>query len=235
MIRRGARGPRGPQVFFLLGIFCLIYLLRNDERGPAGWFAIPGADTVMSPSLPRRGNWLTRLIGRLAYKLTGWQIEGRLPDEPKLVIAGAPHTSHWDAVVALGFFTLTGLKCRWMVKEEVFMFPISGIVRWLGAWPVNREDPGELVPEMIDEMKRNNKFVLVITPEGARRKVKRWKTGFYRIALEAGAPITLAYADFARRVVGFGPTVRPNGDMETQIEEMQAYFKGITARNPHWA
>ncbi len=69
----------------------------------------------MSPTLPRRGNWLTRLFGRLAFRLTGWRIEGRLPDVPKLVIAGAPHPFHWDAVVALGFFTLTGLKCRWMV------------------------------------------------------------------------------------------------------------------------
>ena len=189
----------------------------------------------MSPTLPRRGNWLTRLFGRLAYRLSGWRIEGRLPDVPKLVIAGALHTSHWDAVVALGFFTLTGLKCRWMVKEEGFIFPISGLIRRLGAMPVNCHAPGELVRELIKEMNRSEKFVLVITPEGARRKVELWKTGFYRIALATGAPITLAYADYARRVVGFGPTYQPNGAMETQIEEMRAYFKGITARNPKWA
>ena len=115
------------------------------------------------------------------------------------------------------------------------MFPISGIIRWSGALPVNRYDPGELVQELSDEINRSEKFVLVITPEGARRKVGRWKTGFYRNALATGAPITLAYADFARRVVGFGPTYQPNGEMEMQIEEMRAYFEGITARNPEWA
>jgi 1-acyl-sn-glycerol-3-phosphate acyltransferase len=235
MIRRGARGPRGAPVFFLLGICYLLVLYQFERRGPSRWLAIPGADMVMSPSMPRRGNWLTRLIGRLAYKLTGWSIEGRLPNVPKLVMAGAPHTCHGDVVVALGFFTLAGLKCRWMVKEEVFMFPISGIIRWLGALPVNRHDPGELVQELSDEINRSEKFVLVITPEGARRKVGRWKTGFYRIALATGAPITLAYADVARRVVSFGPTYQPNGEMEMQIEEMRAYFEGITARNPAWA
>ncbi len=114
----------------------------------------------------------------------------------------------------------------------MFFFPISGLIRWLGALPVNRHAPGALVRELIKEMNRSEKFVLVITPERARRKVERWKTGFYRIALATGAPITLAYA---RRVVGLGPTYQPNGEMETQIEEMQAYFKGITARNPKWA
>lgn len=108
-------------------------------------------------------------------------------------------------------------------------------MRWLGGVPVNRELPGELVQQIIDEMNRNEKFVLVITPEGTRWKVARWKTGFYRIALATGTPITLVYADFARRVVGIGPTYRPTGDIETQIEEMRAFYRGITARNPDWA
>ena len=189
----------------------------------------------MSPFLPRRGNGLTRLLGRLSFKITGWRIEGRLPDVPKLVIVGAPHTSYWDAAVALGFFALTGLDCRWMVKEDVFVFPLGALLRWLGALPVNRQDPGNLVQQLIDEIDRSEKFVLVIAPEGSRKRVERWKTGFYRVALATGAPITLAYADYARRVVGFGPTYQPNGEMETQIEEMRAYFKGITARNPKWA
>ena len=84
-------------------------------------------------------------------------------------------------------------------------------------------------------MNRSEKFVLVITPEGTRKKVKRWKTGFYRIALATGTPITLAYADFGQRVAGIGPTIRPTGDVETQIEEMRAFYREITARNPEWA
>ena len=246
MIRRGMRS----EIFLLFGIFFLFVLFRLNRRklvsswpsahlwgglGQERLFNIPGADRVLSPSLPRRGNWLARAVGRLSYKLTGWRVEGQLPDVPKLVLVGAPHTSYWDAPLAIGFFFATGLDCRWMAKKEAFKQPLGGLIRRMGAIPVNRQDPGNLVQQVIDEMNRSEKFVLIITPEGSRTKVERWKTGFYRIALATGTPITLVYADFARRVVGVGPTYRPTGDIETQIEEMRAFYRGITARNPDWA
>lgn len=245
MIRKGMRSD----VFFLLGIFFVLVLFRREKRklvspspsvGEWGWlgpeplFDTSSADRVLSPSLPRRGKWLTRAFGRLLYKLCGWRIEGQLPDVPKLVIIGAPHTSIWDAPLAVAFFLATGLDCRWMIKKEACDHPLGGLMRWMGAIPVNRQEPGELVQQVIDEMNRNEKFVLVITPEGTRKKVERWKTGFYRIALAAGTPITLAYADFGHKVVGIGPTFQPTGEQDAQIEEMRAFFGGITARNPEW-
>ncbi len=196
---------------------------------------IPGADTVLSPSLPRRGNWLTRFCGRLSFKLSGWRIEGQFPDLPKLVVVSAPHTSRWDAVLVMGFFLVTGLDGRWMAKRESFNHPLGGLMRWMGGVPVNREAPGNLVQRISDEMNRNEKFVLIITPEGTRQKVPRWKTGFYRIAVATNTPITLAYADFARQVVGIGPTYEPTGAIEAQIEEMQAFCRGITPRHPERA
>ena len=246
MIRRGMRS----EIFLLFGIIFLFVLFRLNRRKPVssspdaqGWgglgqerlFNVPGADGVMPPSLPRRGNWLTRAIGRLLYTLVGWRIEGQLPDVPKLVIIGAPHTSHWDAVLAVGFFLATGLDCRWMVKREACDHALGGLMRWMGAMPVNRQEPGDLAQQVIDEMNRSEKFVLVLTPEGTRHKVERWKTGFYRIALGSGTPITLGYADFERRVAGIGPTLRPSGDMEAEIEEMRAYYRGVPAGKPEWA
>jgi 1-acyl-sn-glycerol-3-phosphate acyltransferase len=200
--------------------------------GPEPFFDLSSVDMVLSPSLPRRGNWLTRTLGRLVLRLLGWRIEGQLPDVPKLVIIGAPHTSHWDAVLAIGFFLATGLDCRWMIKREACDHPLRGLMLWMGALPVNRQAPGSLVQDVIDEMNRHERFALVIAPEGTRHKVERWKTGFYRIALAAGTPITLAYLDFGLRVVGIGPTFQPTGEQEAQIEEMQAFFRAITACNP---
>ena len=246
MIRKGMRSD----VLFFLGVFFVLVFLRREKKklvaptpsvgewgwlGPEPFFDTPSADRVMAPSLPRRGNWLTRTFGRFVLRLLGWRIEGQLPNVPKLVIIGAPHTSHWDAILAVAFFLATGLDCRWMVKREACDHPLGGLMRWIGALPVNRQAPGGLVQQVVDEVNRSEKFVLVLTPEGTRKKVERWKTGFYRIALATGTPITLAYADFAHKVVGIGPTLRPSGDMETQIEEMRAYFRGITAGNPKWA
>lgn len=246
MIRKGMRSA----VLFLLAVLLLLVLFSRRKRAPAspspsmgerGWpgskplFDMPGADTVLSPSLPRRGNRLTRACGRLLYTLLGWRIEGQFPDAPKLIVVGAPHTSYWDTLLAIGFFLATGLDCRWMVTRKARKYPWGGFMRWMGAIFVNREDPGNIVQHVIDEMNRSGKFVLVITPEGALKKVDQWKTGFHRIALATGTPITLAYADFGSQVVGIGPTYQPSEEMETQIEEMRAFYRGITARNPEWA
>lgn len=174
-------------------------------------------------------------MGRLLFKIGGWQIEGRLPDVPKLVVAGGPHTSSWDAILAIAFLLATGLDFRWMAKKEAFAHPLGGFMRWLGGVPVDRQAPKDLVQQMIDEMNRNEKFVLVITPEGTRKKVERWKTGFYRIALGAGVPIAIAYADFPRRVIGIGPVIQPSGDVDGQIAEMRAFLRTITPRHPERA
>lgn len=211
---------------------------------------IPGLDTFLPSSLPRRGNGLTRFLGRLLLKLLGrvsvkhagmlktkggWHIEGYLPNIPKLVVVGAPHTSQWDGVLAIAIFLASGLDCRWMAKKEAFQHPLGGVMRWLGGIPVDREAPQDLVQQMIDEMNRHEKCVLVITPEGTRKKVERWKTGFYRIALATGTPIALGYLDYARQVVGIGLVFEPTGQMEGQIEEMQAFFRTITPRHPERA
>lgn len=235
MIRRGAAVLKSKSGLLLLGILLLLCFIRADKSSLSRLLEIPGAKTAMSPSLPRRGNAFTQLIGRLLFTLLGWRIEGQLPDVPKLVIVGAPHTSIWDAALAVGFFFITGLDCRWMVKKEACEHPLGGLMRWLGAIPVNRQAPGDLVRQVIDEVNRSQKFVIVLTPEGTRKKVARWKTGFYRIALAAGLPVTLAYADFSRQVVGFGPTYHLNGEMEKQIEEMRAYYRNIPGKNPEWA
>lgn len=149
-----------------------------------------------------------------------------------MVIVGAPHTSNWEGVLAVLYLFATGLDFKWMVKDDVFVPWAAPFLRWLGAVPVDRKSPGGVVPQAVQEFQKREHFLLVIAPEGTRKKVERWKTGFYRIALGAGVPLVLAYADYAKREVGIGPVLYPSGDLEADLATILKFYAGITPRHP---
>jgi len=193
----------------------------------------PQRDFVFPDSLPRRGNAFSRWLGRTFLRLSGWRYQLDFPDVPKLVIAGAPHTSNWDAVWAIAFILATGLDIRFMAKAEAFSSWGGWFMRAVGGIPVNRESPVGLVDQMVAEFHNRDKFVLVLAPEGTRKKVDRWKNGFYRIAQAADVPIVLGYLDYSKRIVGIGPTFPATGDMEADIAAMRSYLEGhVAPRHP---
>ncbi len=183
-------------------------------------------------ALPRRGNWLTRSLARGLLRLAGWTAAGQLPNLPKFVIVGGPHTSNWDGVLAVLYLFATGLDFKWMVKSDIFVPIAAPILRWMGGVPVDRKSPVGIVEQAVEQFTSRPQFLLAITPEGTRRRVERWKTGFYRIALGAGVPIVLVYADFAKREVGIGPVVYPSGDLEGDLKTMIDFFATVTPRHP---
>jgi 1-acyl-sn-glycerol-3-phosphate acyltransferase len=188
--------------------------------------------TIGGNAIPRRGSWFSRNFAALILKLAGWRPQGQWPDLPKFLIVGAPHTSNWDGLLAVLYLLASGLDIHWMAKREVFDNPFRGILRWLGGIPVDRQAPQGIVEQIVERFNALEKFVVVITPEGTRKRVEKWKTGFYRIALGANVPIVLAYADYAKRVIGIGPTIIPSGDLEADLARIQSFFKTITPRHP---
>jgi 1-acyl-sn-glycerol-3-phosphate acyltransferase len=86
---------------------------------------------------------------------------------------------------------------------------------------------------MAEAFRTNERFMLVITPEGTRSKVSEWKTGFYHIAKEAGVPIVTGYVDSVTRTCGIGPTYIPTEDMEADLQDIKAFFVGKVGIRPH--
>ena len=56
-------------------------------------------------------------------RLLGWRVEGKLPDLPKYILIGAPHTSNWDFVLFLGIVFTLRANVKFMGKAELFRFP----------------------------------------------------------------------------------------------------------------
>ncbi len=182
--------------------------------------------------VPRRGNALTRGLADVGLRLAGWTFEGELPERSKMVIVAAPHTSNWDFVIGMtGAFAL-GLELHWMGKHTLFRPPLGGIMRWLGGLAIDRRAAHGVVEQVAEEFAEREGLLLVVTPEGTRSKVARWKTGFWHIARTAGVPILLGGLDYGRKRLILGPLLEPGDSLERDLETIQAHYRGMTPRHP---
>lgn len=187
----------------------------------------PGAPTDMAPlgdAIPRRGNWLTAAIGGTVLAVLGWRVTGGFPNVPRMVMIGAPHTSNWDFVVALAAAFRLRLGFSWVGKHLLFRRPFDAFFRWLGGVPVDRRASHGFVGQMVDVFAARPQFLLAIAPEGTRKRVERWKTGFYHIARGAGVPIVLVSFDTARKVIHVGPSFDATGDLDADLRRILAIY-----------
>ena len=173
-----------------------------------------------------------RYLFRIFIAILGWRVVGQLPDIPKFVIIGAPHTSNWDFVMFLALAFILKGDLRYMGKKELFYWPYGWFFRWCGGVPVDRSKPQGLVEQTVQAIQEADHFQLVITPEGTRSKVGEWKMGFYHIAKQAGIPVSTGFVDSVTKTTGIGPTFTLTDDMEADIAAMQAFFKDKVGINP---
>ncbi len=180
--------------------------------------------------VPRRGSALWRFIGRSVLRLYGWSVVGELPNLPKFVIAVAPHTSNWDVVMGAATMFAIDLKLAFMAKHTLFQGPLAGLLRWMGGIPVDRSSAHGVVAQAVDGFQRSSQRVLVITPEGTRKRVEKFKTGFLHVARGAGVPVVLATLDYGNKWVRFGPAFEPGSDVEADRERVEAFFKPVQGK-----
>lgn len=182
------------------------------------------------PQVPRRGGPIRAAIGRLALRLLGWRIEGNLPDLSRMLVIAAPHSSNWDFVIGVAVVFALKLDVRFLGKAELFWGPLAPFMRWLGGIPVDRQRPDAVVEDAIERFRTASRLLLAMAPEGTRKPVERWKTGFYRIAVGAGVPIVPGFFDNARKRVGFRPAFIPTGNQAEDIEQLRAFYRGLVRR-----
>ena len=171
-------------------------------------------------------------LGRLAMRLSGWTFRGALPELPKYVIVVAPHTSNWDFPVGVAALFAIDLEAHWFGKESLFRGPMGSIMRLLGGRPVRRDTPDGVVAEMAAAVAAAPQFVIALAPEGTRRQVDHWRTGFYRIAEAADIPIVAVSFDWSRREIGIHPPVRATGNLHADVAALQALYEARMARHP---
>ncbi len=176
-------------------------------------------------------NTLLRIAAKFYLNVTGWKLVMEGPVARRTVVIAAPHTSNWDMPMTLALVFACRLKIYFLAKQILFIPPFGIFVRWLGGIPVDRSKANNFVEQAVALFSVHEDLVLVVPPEGTRKKVRYWKSGFYHIACGAQVPITLGFIDFKRKVAGFGGTYIPSGNYEADLVEIQAFYAGITGKN----
>ena len=182
---------------------------------------------------PRRGTPFSRALARRVLGLAGWRVQGELPASPKFILIVAPHTSNWDFFIAVLAMFATGLRANWLGKHTICHFPLTPLLRWLGGEPIDRSAARGAVGTAIQQFRTRPQWVLALSPEGTRRPVTHWKTGFHRIAVCAGVPIVPVSIDYRSRMIGIGAPIEPSPDEAASVAKLRALFRRDMARYPN--
>ncbi len=172
----------------------------------------------------------TLLLG--LYRLSGWKVEGDLPEGKKFVVIAAPHTSNWDLPFMLGVALHFRVRLHWMGKDTLFKPPFGWFMRALGGIPIDRSKTNDVVSQMVTVFDQAEKLAVAIPPEGTRSKTRYWKTGFYNIAHGAGVPIAFGFLDYERKVGGIGMTMTTTGDYPRDLEIVKSFYATVVPKFP---
>lgn len=169
-------------------------------------------------------------------KLGGWESIGEMAPEKHCIYLEAPHTSIWDFAIGYWYYRAKGGKLTVMIKKEAFFFPFGPILKALGGFPIDRKNPQATIRELIKEMEKpdGRPIHLAICPEGTRKPVKKWKTGYHLIARAAGIPVYVTIVDWGHRKTGVVQKVELTDDARADTDRIQKIYAdlGVIGKHP---
>ena len=175
---------------------------------------------------------MKKILSKFIFKMMGWKVVGSIPKIKKYIAISAPHTSNWDFLIGRCFAYISNLQPKYLIKSELYFWPLSILIKWNGGIPVYRKTAKNTVDQVVERLKAADNLILGIAPEGTRKKVVKWKTGFYFIAQKADVPIVLMCMDYAKKEVGFLDVLYPSGDLQKDMEMIQEYYKDKVGKTP---
>ena len=192
----------------------------------------PPTVPVVPAAVPqRKGAAFSRWLGRSILRLGGWHIRGPVPDLAKAVVIAAPHSSNWDGLWGLAAKMALGLEARILGKDKLFWWPLSLVLRRMGVVPLDRSSPQGTVGQAVAMIRDSEQIWYALAPEGTRKPVKEWKSGFIRIARMAQVPIVPVYFHYPERVIGFGEPFHTSGDDIADMAAIRQWYRPWAGRN----
>ncbi|MFD2907760.1 1-acyl-sn-glycerol-3-phosphate acyltransferase [Flavobacterium ardleyense] len=167
------------------------------------------------------------------YKIFGWKVVGTIaPEVKKAVLVVVPHTSWWDFFLGIFSRAILKVEINYLAKKELFVFPFKYFFEWTGGRALNRGKNENKVDTIAAVFEQNDVFRLALSPEGTRKKVTTWKTGFYYIALKANVPIIPVAFDYGKKEVVYHEPFYPTGSIEQDLKVLESYYIGVIGKNP---
>lgn len=188
------------------------------------------------PAIPRnmpqvKPNRFTRWLGRTALRLGGWRVVGPIPDLSRAVMVVAPHSSNWDGFWGMAAKIALGLEVRVLGKAQLFWWPLGPLLRRLGAIPVDRSSPQGTIEQAIAIIGQLDRIWFTLTPEGTRKRVDHWKTGFWKIARNADVPIVLAYFNYPDKTIGINHVFHTSDSLQQDMAQIREWYRPWQGKN----
>lgn len=173
-----------------------------------------------------------RWLSHRVMTLLGWRFVGEVPNLPKMVIIGAPHTSNWDFFLFLAALDRYHLKVHFLGKRSLFRWPFGWMFRKVGGIPVDRSAQGGLVNQVKEAFDASDELILVIAPEGTRQAAPKWKSGFFEIARHAKVPVVCAGVNSIAKTVTFGEALVVGDDQSAFMDEIRSFYAPMDGIRP---
>ena len=172
-------------------------------------------------------------ISRFILKILGWRFEGNIPYKlKKAIIIVYPHTSAWDLIIGLVIRSAIDMDIKFIGKAELFKGPFAWFFYKMGGQPVVRQKSTNYVESVVKVFNEKEELIIAMSPEGTRKRVERFKTGFYYIAIGAKIPIVMVRFDFGRKIIHFAKPFFPSGNIEQDMDAIYEHFRGIKGKIP---
>jgi 1-acyl-sn-glycerol-3-phosphate acyltransferase len=176
---------------------------------------------------------MKKRLAKFVLWITGWKPEVTdLEIIKKSVMVAAPHTSNWDLIYMVAIFWQYELPVKFFIKDSYTKGLHGGYFRWLGGIGINRKQAGNKVETAAKLFEKEEKLIIIIPPEGTRKRVDKWKKGFYHIAKKANVPVSFGFLDYKNKNGGVGGFINLTDSFENDMEKIQAFYKRKTAKFP---
>ncbi|WP_104735898.1 1-acyl-sn-glycerol-3-phosphate acyltransferase [Hanstruepera ponticola] len=180
--------------------------------------------------------WLAKFI---YFKVLGWKVVGNTnmskDTVKKAVLIAVPHTSWHDFYIGVLLRKVIGVKSNFIGKKELFIGPFGWYLKAIGGAPIDRSSNQNKVEAIAKLFEEREEFRLALAPEGTRKKVSEWRTGFYYIAKAANVPIIMFTLDFQNKQNRISEPFYPTDDIEADFTFMKNFFKGVKGKIPEYS
>lgn len=171
-------------------------------------------------------------LSRMILRLLGWKVEGQAPEPSHYVLLMAPHTSRWDGLLLILSGGALKMPINWIVARDALNPILLPIVKRIGGVPISRTKSQNVVQTMVNEFATRDSLAMAIAPMGMTRYSERWRSGFYRIAMQADVPVVFSYLDWGAKRLGVSDPYKLTGDPSTDMDVIRAFYDGMAGKFP---